>query len=195
MSEKQTAGEIIAAELQGLCTAGAGFVPTPPPAKPTPIVMVAESAATLAVDPQERRLLLILAASVPMGRNEIAGGLNLQREKVDDLLERLLVEGKVLRTNEDGLIRFTVPQDAKPSPAPVVPYVNRAQADSAAAQKREREKQKLLHPEPPLKKPIALEDVVLPEPAKPLTDDEIKEWEISHRNRRLIANPQSWIVR
>jgi hypothetical protein len=148
-------------------------------------------------DPNAQRVMDLLAGSVPMIRNEVAGGLQITRDAADALLTKLVAQGMVIIVDIGDRPHFTVPQELKPPPQPEQPYISPERKWSDAAAARERQKAEALQPKStPRYEPTDAEvaEAMAKQTVKPLTPEEQREYDRLYRNRRAI-NPQAYVKR
>jgi hypothetical protein len=154
------------------------------------------------VDPADARVIGLLVASTALVRNEIAGGLNLSRERVDGLLARLVAEGRVIRLEQDDhSVQYTVQKTTPVQPATTEPYISPEQRWSNEAAAKQRAADEALKPKPaPRYEPSAEEiQLVLDAEAErrksiALSPEERKTIDLMTRNR-VARNPQAYLKR
>ena len=126
---------------------------------------------------------------------EIGGGTGLPRETVSEILAGVVASGEVIKIGDLNTAVYRAVQPSFVPVEPTVPFVSAEAKWNAEAQARERAKMEAQRPKPEPDRIPKLDGIILPEPVKPLTEAERKDYEISHRNRRPIINPNAYLVR
>jgi hypothetical protein len=202
--ERTAAERSLIAELSGLSLAGANAATSTlvvSGTSPTQAEPITVTPAEPQANPAEQKVVAFIKLchlTDGLTYREIASGCDLQIADVKAALASLVASG-VLSHSDEAEPNYRRYNLATPVPAaapPAEPYVSPEARWAAEAQQRQRAELAAKYPQPIIRSTVPpLDEIVLPEPAKPLTPEERRLHDSLIPKGRISRNPQEYVKR
>jgi hypothetical protein len=203
--ERTAAERSLIAELSGLSLAGANAstnTPVVSGTSPTQAEPIAVTPAEPQSSPVEQKVVAFIKLchlTSGLTYREIASGCDLQIADVKVALASLVASGTLSHSDEaePNYRRYmlTTSEPVKAAP-PADPYGSPEARWAAEARQRHQAEQAARHPQPIVRSTVPpLDEIVLPEPAKPLTPEERRLHDSLIPKNRVSRNPQEYVKR